>query len=568
MLVKVIRSAITWILTGLVAVFLGSLLLFPSELWALSYFEIPGLTGMVFYGGFCVLAWAVLYIRKTHVQHLILALYFLCFSLLFFPAVPLGDSLYWIYYAGGRELFASQVYGNLVFHTVHSILGMDGLDYILPVFGFIVIYLYSFLSQELARIVLGRPGRTAVWISRVLFIGWGGHLLFLSAFTENTPLSIPFMLLHIYYLLKIFHGKEFSGKPLFFCGLFLGLACLFHGANLFFAPAFPILLFLENPDGFEPGRILGRLKVSLLGFLAPFVLGIGLVLALGLKIVEGDVYGGADAQFFVPLFVREETRIMFGMFSPYHFTMMGNLVLCASPLSILFPYMILMKAFKREIPGPSSPVLPLLSLGYISLAWLFHFDMGFPGDYDLMVSLGLVLSFWFLESFFRAKPPAGVPLFLSILLLFAGTFINIGTAWGACHPVNPFKSRDTRPTLIVNGKPSPQGSKPVIVYVNKDHPRIDMTIRAYPHAFFFLLSGKMRREPHTLLYGLPMYIGGNSIFTMKVLYSGWLDENGRWKKATSPGRLPPGNVLNCQALVIYGNKEKVFTTGPVFIFSR
>ena len=552
-----------------VILFICFLILYPSEIWFFSFGENISLPGILFYLSFILLSWITLYIKKPVIQNLLVSILFLIFCLLFYPALPLGDSLYWLYYAKGKELFASQIFGNMLFHIVSTIFGDKGIDYLMPVLGFFTIFVYLNITLSILKTIFGEVNKWAIFITRLSFLGWGGHLLFLKGFTENTQTAIPFLLLHIFYLFKIFQeDNKFKFRDIFLCEISLGTACIFHGGNLFFLPALPVLILIKEYKTKNIKLLIEKLLISLSSFILPVAFGIFIALILGFRIVKGDVYGGADNQFFVPLNVEEENPISFSMFSHFHFTLLGNLIVYSSPFIFLLPFFFAKNKGKTKIQ--ELPILQLLSLAYLSLCWLFQFDMGFPGDYDLMVSFSTPLLLWFLIKAIECFKTHRKTVFIYSILLFIGLGLNISTSWGAVHPKFLFSKRyqNVNPVLVINGISVSEKAGPKEVIVKNNSNKIQIKIFGKPNAFFFLLYGPKREKPHFKLFGLPIYIGKNPIMDIKVLLTGFLDSKGLWKKEFYLENNANGNVFSIQALLISGSGTKITCTGPLFIYCK
>ena len=253
-----------------------------------------------------------------------------------------------------------------------------------------------------------------------LYLGSGLHWLFFFGFLEVSFLSTPFFLLFLLFGIRYLRSDEHESRSqLLLSALSLSFACLIHGQNTFLLPALPALVLLRQwGHGWRP---ISREVFFALGAAAALVVIVVLILMLaGFTIVVGDSNGGPGGPF-VPLTIDKPTEYnWYPFFSFTHFVFVENILELLVPLSITIPFIVGLRWFRRESWSLSETFLCITSLGYFAFIVLWNFDLGFPRDVDLMLSMGvpLLLMIWILLR--------RLPLWMGLII----GAVNIFLAWG------------------------------------------------------------------------------------------------------------------------------------------
>ena len=242
----------------------------------------------------------------------------------------------------------------------------------------------------------------------LFYLASGVHLVFFSGYLESTLTSLPWLVGYIYLCLRYYDADSRRPKEarrnLIGAAFFLALAALFHGQITFLSPSLLIVILLKRIGKGEVRALWIDLALTAAIWIGLAVVTHSLLLAVGFHIEAGNIQGGGDSRRFVPLDPSEVQShwVRFGMFSVAHFTEVANILAAASPLCV---WLWSSRVTRREDATKSSRrpeawCLQLMALGYVSLVVLWNFDLHFPIDYDLMLSMSIpfhlsVLSFLF-----------------------------------------------------------------------------------------------------------------------------------------------------------------------------
>lgn len=345
-----------------------------------------------------------------------------------FQVQPLGDHDHWVSQAKQNTLWASELLSNFLYYSVQA----NGLDirYIAPVFGFFVFLIYMALGRKFLF-----DGRSDgfTFIYRVGYWSIGVSGLYFFDYIENTLLSIPFVLLYFYFSLSFLVDKSSGFGTFVIAGVMLALACLFHGQNLFLLPSIYFILFFNSViclhDTKEVFRRLVWVSSVFLGVMSAvfFMLSIA-----GFGLSMGNVVGGGDGKMFVSISSEDATIYSrYFMFSFDHLLDISRIVVQAAPTSIVFSLIFLLGGIRKltsKLLLDIDPVLfalGMFSCCYIVFAFLWNFDLGFPIDLDLMVSLGVsigLFSFYSIYLLSCSKRNSKAWLYFSI---FFGAVLNV-----------------------------------------------------------------------------------------------------------------------------------------------
>jgi hypothetical protein len=226
-----------------------------------------------------------------------------------------------------------------------------------------------------------------------LFAANGIHLVFFKGYLETPQLAYPAALASVYLLVR--YLKQHQPWTFVLSALFYSIACLLHGAHTFWFPIFiliPLYQIWVARSHTLTRFLFAPAALAALGW------GVGLLSIsslLGCGIFLGAAAGGADGKMFVPIAEITSRFERYVFFSSDHFIEVASI----ASLVGLFLFMILPVFWRHLYRGVRSEdlnraplllLMMLLFLAHCTLISLWNFDLGFPTDYDLMTSLGLL----------------------------------------------------------------------------------------------------------------------------------------------------------------------------------
>jgi hypothetical protein len=325
--------------------------------------------------------------------------------------IKLGDHEYWWFRSQWAFLEKSELIGTLILHLVYVTKNQP--EFIAPVAGFFSALAYMVLARNVLKENLD--------VAALAYLASTIHIVFFRDFIEHTLVSVPFNLLFAHYLVKYYKQTDNELRNILLAAFFITFASLVHGMNTFISPAILIVIFLKRSTDLKLALKQSAYSLLLMvGIVTVFVI---TVLLFGFRIFPGNIYGGGDWQRFVPLF--ELTGFSkYLLFSAGNFSKVGNIFILVSPLFLLAPIFFIWATLKKEFFPAFLQYLPLtiISLGYAAFIFLWDFDLGWPNDHDLMVTMGfpfILLFSVFLMDFFRN--------FRYVLPILQ--FIAIGISW-------------------------------------------------------------------------------------------------------------------------------------------
>lgn len=376
------------LLTVTAAFLVLCLALFPARAWPLNRGRLPNGTALIAVG---VLAASIVASLRLPTRWRP-ALVALVAGTVYFSGstVPLGDRTQWLDQLRSRQVFVSEPLAQLTYSAAFR----AGLDYgVIPVLvGLASAALYLRLG-----LAIRQSETTADWlVVGSTFLATAVHLVFFRGSIENPPLSLPFAILFVSAAWRSFQeGNRDVGWPRFTGTAALGaVAALFHGQCLFLLPAWWLSLSMRD------GRRMSAMErakwvVAAIGMQGIFFVGgLALISAFGYRVASGNALGGGDAAMFVPL-SSTGGFATFSFFSWAHFVRVANIALVGAPL---FFVAAAMSAGRRAAAERPQPFLSLIALAYLFFVTLWNFDLAFPGDFDLMLSLSPLLGLWVCEA--------------------------------------------------------------------------------------------------------------------------------------------------------------------------
>ena len=290
---------------------------------------------------------------------------------------PLGDQTQWLKHMQSRELFVSEPLGQLLYKLARS---TGVVEYVPVVAGMMAAFLFLTIGQSLA-------GRTRqAWLAVAgTYLATSTHLVFFRGFVEHPPLALPLVLLFVWC------GCRYVAKPersrLVATTAIITVAALVHGSALFLLPAWWITIGVADSDSRQRWQRLGVALGTHILVVGACVL---IVLAVGYRLSPGNAAGGGDGQMFVPLWSATGFA-RFTFFSWAHLVQIANICAAGSPVFLAIGVASIGRP--QETSG-SSIFIALLACAYLGFITVWNFDLGFPGDFDLMVSFAPLLGLW------------------------------------------------------------------------------------------------------------------------------------------------------------------------------
>lgn len=316
-------------------------------------------------------------------------------------AAVLGDRNFWYMYSGSaREALFSELLGSVFYHIIGYI-HKPFLISIAPILG--ALTALSFLYY--ANLLMNKANDRKIFFIIALFYAASPiHLIFFNNFIEYTCTSIGFLPPFVYFCTRYFNEDEHTNaiKLAAKAAVFISLAMLFHGMNLFLWPVLICCVVLKNTN-------IRNKAIQILAYIAAsaiFCLLVVLIVKLfGFSIVPGHIDGGGDGRAIKMLHAVGSDYQIYDMHSKEFFMELSNIILISNfsvPFFLLSVLWLRKKHINKDLASLGTEVVLIITtLGFIGFIWLWNFDLGFPNDYDLMLSQGIVFSmltvFFFLK---------------------------------------------------------------------------------------------------------------------------------------------------------------------------
>ncbi len=298
-------------------------------------------------------------------------------------ARAMGDSHWRSLVADDTTLFASSILANL-FYLWWLGIGIDrGL---LPVaMGAVAAVSLFAVLWEIGQ---QEPEKRWAWmkLGALFYLGSALQIVFIRDYYEATLIGIPFLLWSLWAFVRYLRTEERGTRWLVLGSALLTFAALTHGQNAYLAPiAFAALLLRERDLGFAARNGAIVLGTAVVVFVATLIV----VSAMGYAIVAGDIYGGGDKETFVPLTEAGLAgAAVFLFFSVDHALQIANILFIVVPTGTLIAAMTLWNRWKNAIAfDRTDAFLSICALGVVAFVTLFNFDLRFPSDLDLMVTM-------------------------------------------------------------------------------------------------------------------------------------------------------------------------------------
>jgi hypothetical protein len=283
------------------------------------------------------------------------------------------------------------------------------------------------------------------------------------------------------------------------------------------------------------------------------VLAVGLcvatALALGFEFTVGLPLGRAHDPLLMPLFADSPTTGM-RLGSYDRLVQSGNIMLASTPLTLLAPWLLLAMWNTHDTQAVPRSTLSLPALGYIGFVLLWEFDLGVPGDYELMTSMGFVIALAVLGPFLRIAETSSIARGASTAgLLAAASFsFAVMSPFLTSALAGPVLVDQGAGTLRVNGK-LVAGLDPVVVAVRGPDGTVEFQVDGPPGINIQFVAGP--RSPNKVStswkhIGTPQVGTPPAFLDTRFMFRGRLDDTGRFVRRFPFRDAAPGPFLNVQ----------------------
>lgn len=330
----------------------------------------------------------------------------------------LGDKDFWLERSHERVIFLSEPLASFWLHLGthwgwHS-------DWILAPLAPLVLLTSAWLIErhgirQLAQNARG-PARA---VASIGLMASALHLMFVRDVHETSMLGIPLMVLSLGAQIRYLHARHRAFLYLALAAFVMALACLVHMVYWAVSPGLIAIVLakpvLNREAPWRPARALAELALVGIIIFTLYQVVFGCFQMADFAIEPGNYWGGGDALRWKPLargaWVGDHSQgreaIYFVEYPPDAPTTLllsretleewGNIMVAAAPM-LLFLGMLLPWFVLRSVGEPAAATVqfPLLSagIGFAMFVWLFRFDLGFPRDWDLMMTLSLGVNLW------------------------------------------------------------------------------------------------------------------------------------------------------------------------------
>ncbi len=487
--------------------------------------------------------------------------------------LTMGDA-YWLRRAAADGVVTASSPGSgLLCHLAAMAFGMSALEWIAPVCGWLATVLWlSTTTRRLAR-VEGVSPADAARIAGLVWIGAGVCGVFFHGHVEHTQAGVPLMIVGIDRLRSSLLVPPQVGGSGGRVSLLLGMAALTSAAlmHLQFA-GFAVV---------AAGAVLAgraRLRVGLVMDILASAAAVVVCVALGrlllhisgCTLVPGDVHGGPDGALLVPF--RAADGSWFGdgaLLSRSHTTLVASALLFAVPTAFVWALGLVVPAWRCANRSPDELVLAAGACAYLAYLATCGFDLGWPLDVDLMVTMSPALLVFLAEPLARAAATGAGRWRGAVRGLLA---LGVVSTWALVGPLVRSRGDDLSQdntalaTLRVDGAGSGKG--PFRARFDPETPVL-LEVGGPPGAPFGVFRGRPRPVAGGHPYGGVADIDLGPALTPDLLvFQGLLDADGR---ATFSWRVQPfedGELPGIQALIGQRERWKMERMSAAFYFTR
>jgi hypothetical protein len=338
----------------------------------------------------------------------------LCWLFATHRVLTMGDGHWWRKASREGTVTWAEPLSSHLQAVLYRVFGPEALELLPIACGFAATWIWLGITD---RLIAAHPGSAPRqrWLAAALWASAGALCGFFYRYVEHSQIGVPLLLLGLATLSRWSHavlaGRD-SGpadERDFRRGTrWLLLAALLH---LQYSGMFVAAVGAAWLVGWRhgAGRSLQRLA-AVLGWVVAGALGCWLLFCFGpFTSFVGSVGGGADARLLTPFVDAEGSWTGPGaLFGADHLALTASLLLVAVPLALPFFAAVLVPASLARTH--TELVASSAAFAWLLFVSLYGFDLGWPTDADLMLSMSVALAWltagWWLPAVAAARPLA------------------------------------------------------------------------------------------------------------------------------------------------------------------
>ncbi len=448
-----------------------------------------------------------------------------------FRVLTMGDGAIWRKQTLSDQISYAEPLSSFLYGVVNQSFGAGAIEWVSPALGFVTTYAWLLATDRLTaelpadRRRLTRATAAALWASSGLLV------VFCYRYVEQSQLGVPLLLIGLSELIT--WTKTEQRRRLITGGALISLAALAHlqYAGMAIAAFGSAVIVATTRGAPVAAKTAGWLAVT---FAAALAATCGLIAASPFGIVQGSVMGGEDGQLLAS-----------SLFAADRLAVIAEALNFAAPLALPLSLAALwrLRALHRAPVGDLVLVAP--ALAYVVFLAIFGFDLGWPRDLDLMVSMSISLSLGAAALLLPAV--ARIPKRLATaaaLLVIGGAAWSGGISAQLVRPawVNLSQQNSSAATLLIASMDATGQEVPLRVNAASGD-EFELQLFGPPGHSYWVLKGAPAQacegDPYGSMVDIEMPLGIQSAFVQ----FGVLDESGRatvdWVlKPLADGRWP------------------------------
>ena len=466
----------------------------------------------------------------------------------------MGDGAIWRKQTLSDQISYAEPLSSFLYGVVNKVFGAGAIEWVSPAIGFVATYAWLLATDRLTVELPADRRRVTRAAAATLWASSGLLVVFCYRYVEQTQLGVPLLLLGLSELVT--WTKTEQRRRLITGGALLSLAALAHlqYAGMAVAAFGATVIVATMRRAPAAAKTAGWLVVTFAVVLGATC---GLILASPFVIVQGSVAGGADGQLLAASFFAADRLAMIA--EALSFTAPATL-----PLSLAALWKL--RALHREPAGDLVLIAP--ALAYVVFLSIYGFDLGWPRDLDLMISMSASLALCAAALLLPAIATLPKRLAAAAALLMVG-----GAAWSAgisaqlVRPnwLNLSQPNSAAATLLIEGLSGADQEVPLRVNAAIGD-EFELQLSGPPGHSYWVLKGAPAQacegDPYGSMVDIEMPEGIQSAF----VHFGVLDKNGRATIAWVMQPLADGRWPGIQMMTFPGNDHANNTTSAAIYF--
>ena len=466
----------------------------------------------------------------------------------------MGDGAWWRKATYADTISYAEPLSSFLYGTVHRLFGADAIEWISPAIGFVATYAWLLATDRISaglpegRLRLARATAATLWASSGLTV------IFCSRFVEHTQLGVPLLLLGLSELVAWTRTER--TQRLLSGGALVSVAALAHLQYTGMAvAAFGAAVIVATGRGrwaaARAAAVLAATFVAVLGLAA------GAIAAGPFELVHGSVAGGVDGEWLAP-----------SIFAADHVALVAEALTFAVPVALPLSVAAVWRVRDLHRAPARDLVLVAPALAYVVFVTNYGFDLGWPRDADLMVSMSVSLLLGaaaLLLPALGSLPPLAA--LAASLIVVAGLVWSAGISAKLVRPawINLSQRNSAAATLLVDGSNPTDSEAPHRVPVTAGV-EVQLQLSGPPGYSYWILQGApdpaCEGDPYGSMVDIEIPEGIASAF----VHFGVLDERGRAAVPFVVRPLADGTWPGLQMMTFPGTDHTRNTTSAAFYF--